>query len=311
MIDKNYLYGTLLILSLGMHGCEDPKEVIVGWGDSMMKASLSKISILDVIEEELNITAYNFGEGGLKSDQVAVLQGGLPLYLASNDSLIGANSELALMPTNIKPFNDFGTQEYDGMIRDMSGTLKRVHVPGDGSLLKHYRFIRGYSWVEKKVEDTVVFRFDHAQKYSESMTIIWAGRNDDKSKHRREKTVANIGDMISVLEGPAKEKYIVLSVCNGTSDKEGKGTKAHERILKLNELLKEKFEDHFVDVRSYMVQQAIYDMNIQPTPKDLADMEKDCIPTIFFTDHVHLNELGNTAVGKHLAKVMQEKGWLD
>ncbi|MFT6415494.1 MAG: hypothetical protein ACJARZ_000831 [Dokdonia sp.] len=294
-----------------MHGCEDPKDVIVGWGDSMMKASLSKTSILDVIEDELNITTYNFGEGGLKSDQVALLQGGLTLYLTPNDSLIGANSELALMPTNIKPFNDFGTQEYDGMIQDMSGRLERIHSPGDGSLLKHYLFKREYSWVEKQVEDTVVFRFDHAQKYKESMTLIWSGRNDDKSRGNREKTVGNIEKMVKVLQGPAKQKYLVLSICNGTRDREGKDTKAHERILNLNEMLNEKFKDHFIDVRSYMVQQAIYDMNISPSPKDLDDMDKDCIPSIFFTDHVHLNELGNTAVGKYIAKVIQEKGWLN
>ena len=294
-----------------MQSCEDPKDVIVGWGDSMMKASLSKTSILDVIEDELGISTYNFGQGALKSHEVAVLQGGQPFYLTPNDTLISANSELQLRPIDIEPFNDFGTQEYDGMIQDMSGSLARIHVPGDGSLLQHFLFKRGYSWVEKHLEDTVVFKFDHAQKYKESMTLIWAGRNDDKSKGKREKTVENIDKMVRALEGQAKSKYLVLSICNGRSDKEGKDTKAHERILKLNEMLKEKFKEHYVDLRSYMVKQAIYDMNISPSPKDLADMDKDCIPTIFFADHVHLNELGNSAAGRYMAKIIQEKGWLD
>lgn len=294
-----------------MQSCEDPKDVIVGWGDSMMKASLSKTSLLDVIEDELGISTYNFGQGALKSHEVAVLQGGLPFYLTPSDTLISANSELQLMPVDIEPFNDFGTQEYDGMIQDMSGSLARIHVPGDGSLLQHFLFKRGYSWVEKQVEDTVVFKFDNAQKYKESMTLIWAGRNDDKSKAKRENTVGNIDKMVSALQGPARDKYLVLSICNGISDKEGNDTKAHERILILNEMLKDKFDEHFIDVRSYMVKQAIYDMNISPTPKDLSDMDKDCIPSIFFADHVHLNELGNIALGKHLAKVIKEKGWLD
>ena len=294
-----------------MLSCEDPKDVIVGWGDSMMKASLSKTSILDVIEEELGVSTYNFGQGALKSDQVAVLQGGLPFYLTPNDTVISANSELPLMPVDIEPFNDFGTQEYDGMIQDMSGSLARIHVPGDGSLLKHFLFKRGYSWVEKQVEDTVVFKFDNAQKYKESMTLIWAGRNDDKSNGKTENTVENIAKMVNVLQGSAKNKYLVLSICNGKSDKEGKDTKAHGRILNLNEMLKDKFDGHFIDVRTYMVKQAIYDMNISPTPTDLADIEKDCIPSIFFADNVHLNELGNIALGKYMAKVIQEKGWLD
>jgi hypothetical protein len=264
-----------------------------------------------VIEAELNITTYNFGEGALKSDQVAVLQGGIPLYLIPNDSSISANSAVALMPIDINPFNSFGTQEYEGTIQEMSGTLERIHSPEDGSLLKHYLFKRGYSWTEKRVEDTVVFRFEQARKYKESMTLIWVGRNDDKSKNRRERTVANIEEMVSALEGPAKEKFLVLSICNGKIEKEGNGTKAYERILNVNELLKEKFQEHYIDVRSYMVQQAIYDMHIDPTPIDLADMAKDCIPSLFFTDRVHLNELGNTAVGKYLANVIQEKGWLD
>lgn len=294
-----------------MQSCEDPKDVIVGWGDSMMKASLSKTSLLDVIEDELGISTYNFGQGALKSDEVAVLQGGRPFYLTPTDTLISANSELQLMPVDIEPFNDFGTQEYEGMIQDMPGSLARIHAPGDGSLLQYFLFKRGYSWVEKQVEDTVVFKFDHAQKYKESMTLIWAGRNDDKSKGKRENTVENIDKMVNALQGQARDKYLILSICNGRSDKEGNDTKAHERILNLNEMLKDKFDEHFIDVRSYMVKQAIYDMNISPTPKGLSDMDKDCIPSIFFADHVHLNELGNIALGKHLAKVIQEKGWLD
>lgn len=299
------------MFSLGIISCEEPKDVLVGWGDSMMKASLSKTSILDVIADELNVKTYNFGEGGLKSNQVAALQGGLPLYLVPNDSLVVPNGDLELMPVDIRPFNHFGTQEYEGTIEDMSGSLQRIHVPGDGTKMKHYLFKRGYSWVEKKVKDTLIFTFDNSLKYAESMTLIWAGRNDKKSKEESKKTVANLEKMVHVLKGPAKEKYLILSICNGTSDKEGKDSKAYQRILNLNNMLKVRFQEHFIDVRAYMVKQAIYDMDINPSPQDLADIQQDCIPSVFFKDHVHFNQLGNIAVGKYIAKIIQEKGWLE
>ena len=311
MKNTNYLYSAFLLFLVAMASCESPKEVIVGWGDSMMKASLSKTSILDVIGDELNIETHNFGQGGFKSYQVAVLQGAKQLLLTPNEAVMAANEDLKLMPTNIRPFTHFGRQEYPGSIQGVSGSLERIIVPGDRTTIQHYLFKREGAGKEERLRDTVVFVFDHVEKFKSSPTLIWAGRNDDKSKNRSEITVANIEEMVNTLEGPAKEKYLILSICNGKKDREAKGTLAYDRIMALNDMLEERFQEHFVDIRTYMVQQAIYDMELTPTPEDLIDMEEDQIPKIFFADNVHLNKLGNIAIGKHLVKVIQEKGWLD
>ena len=108
----------------------------------------------------------------------------------------------------------------------------------------------------------------------------------------------------------AKNHYLVLSICNGIADKEAKGSTAHTNITRLNTVLEEAFGDHFVDIRRYMIDQAIYDMGMTPTLQDLEDIQKDCIPRIFLNDNVHFNTLGYEATGKFLANIIKEKGWI-
>ena len=117
--------------------------------------------------------------------------------------------------------------------------------------------------------------------------------------------------MVDHLGENAKKHYLVLSICNGIADREYKGSNAHTNIIRLNTVLKETFGEHFVDVRDYMVHKAIYDMDMTPTPQDLEDIKKDCIPRSFLKDNVHFNTLGYEATGKFVAKVIKEKGWVE
>ena len=56
-----------------------------------------------------------------------------------------------------------------------------------------------------------------------------------------------------------------------------------------NAELQATFGDRYIDLRSYMVNHAIYDAGITPTATDVLDMAADCIPTSLLYDNVHFN----------------------
>ncbi len=303
-------YIITLFLGLSFISCKQSEKPIkiIGWGDSMMKGAGGKKSIMEVLSEELNVPYENFGVGGLRSSNIAILQGGLPMRLVIKDHEIKQSEPSEITYVNIEPIN-FQTQQYrEGRIQDIKGKLERLSDENKKTL--GYTFTAQNLEENVKTQDTVVFEFNNSLENNNEWTIIWAGRNDNKSKNNVYNTRDNIQAMINHLGENAKKHYLILSVCNGIADKEGKGSGAHKNITRLNDVLKEAFGDHFIDVRSYMVNKAIYDIGITPESQDLEDMEKDCIPRRFLKDHVHFNTLGYEATGKYLAKVIKERMWI-
>jgi hypothetical protein len=77
--------------------------------------------------------------------------------------------------------------------------------------------------------------------------------------------------------------------------------------MQANELLAETFGDRYVDLRKYMVNEAIYDAEITPSADDLLDIEADCIPASLLADNVHFNNY--TQAGEFISRVLTAKGY--
>lgn len=294
-----------------MNSCEfsSKPSQMAGWGDSMMKGSGGELSILEVISDELNITSTNFGVGGLKSQSIAVLQGGIPFKITFNKGQTISSGENAIKWYNIEPIN-FQTEQYrSGSINEILGKIKRVSDKTDEKSTLGYHFIPNDLTETVKCKDTVTFTFQDAEMYRDKYTIIWAGRNDMKKGDEVYKTRDNIQAMVNYLGEEAKSHCLILSVCNGIADREGVGSGPYEEILRLNKVLVASFPEYYIDVRSYMVNQAIYDLGIEPTKEDLDDIAKDAIPRRFLSDNVHFNTLGYETTGKYLARIIKERGW--
>lgn len=305
-------YALSLLFLTFMNSCEftSKPSQMAGWGDSMMKGSGGELSILEVISDELNISSTNFGVGGLKSQSIAVLQGGIPFKMTFNKDQTISSGENEIEWYNIEPIN-FQTEQYrNGSINEILGKIKRVSDKTDEKITLGYSFIPDDLIETVKCKDTVTFTFQDAVTYRDKFTIIWAGRNDKKRGDEVYKTRDNIQAMVNYLGEEAKSHCLILSVCNGIADKEGEGSGPHKEISKLNKVLETSFPEHYVDVRSYMIKEAIYDMGIEPTKQDLEDMAQDAIPRRFLSDNVHFNTLGYEATGKYLARIIKERGWI-
>jgi hypothetical protein len=74
----------------------------------------------------------------------------------------------------------------------------------------------------------------------------------------------------------------------------------HEIIILLNETLEITFDKNYVNLRKYMIEQAIYNAEITPTTDDLNDIASDCIPSSLRYNNVHSNAKGYEVAGKLL-----------
>lgn len=215
---------TLLILSCSTEEEQESKipSKIVGWGDSMMQgAGGNGDNIISIVARELNISEYyNFGVGGLTSDNVVFLSGGKDFKVKVNDSL-----KLIEYPTI--PFNE---QTYPS---------RNVEIDGvNGELIReNYNFyLRGF----ESFDEEKIIKFKDAEKNKNSLVIIWVGRNDSQYNN----TIENIKAM---TEG---NNAFVLSICNATWDEEG--SELYERIERLNTELQNFYGDRFIDVREVL-----------------------------------------------------------
>lgn len=304
---------TIVSLLVSCTTSERQDVQLVGWGDSMMKGSGGKKSILKAISENLdNIEFTNYGVGGLQSSSVAVLQGGLPLQLKFDKERLpywGSTAESEYY--NLLPYNDQTKPYRKGRIGNNKGKLIRNPDPNNPKIAQSFTFKNQALFKPLTLKDTVVFVFEDAIQKNNAITIIWAGRNDKKAGNNSYQTRDNIKAMIDYLNPESRDKVLILSICNGIGDNEYRGSTPHTEILRLNVLLQESFGDSFIDLRTYMVKKAIYDMGMTPTSKDIEDMNKDCIPRSLLSDHVHFNSLGYEAAGKYLAQVIKDKEWIN
>ena len=106
-------YSIAFFFVFSLTSCEQSEDTtrIVGWGDSMMKGSGGKKSILEVVTEELDIPHENFGVGGLKSNNIAILQGGIPLQIVVENQEIKASKPTKVVYYNAEPIN-FQTKQF-------------------------------------------------------------------------------------------------------------------------------------------------------------------------------------------------------
>jgi hypothetical protein len=108
-------------------------------------------------------------------------------------------------------------------------------------------------------------------------TIIWSGKNDFYNSISVATTEANIASMVAALQSVGNNNYIVMSVLNSSNEPSGNAT--YTAKTGLNSYLASTYGSHYLDIRTYLVQQAIYDAGLTPTAQDLTDISNDVIPT--------------------------------
>lgn len=289
---------------------EKTKKNISFWGDSMTQgAGGNGVTMPDIVKNELEREIFNGGVGGLTSSSIACLQGGLDFIIKLKGNKIQNVGNDTITSYNIVPYIHTTGQTRFVSINGIKGTLNRVGNIVNPIVSDYFYFTRASSGEEITVpSEGVQMVFDDAVNHRNDLTVIWSGRNDPKEDSYIPTAVANISSMVNYLENNQKQ-FLIISVCNGSRQTEGIGSNIYSNIISLNNELHTSFGNNFVDLRKYMVEQAIYDAKITPTNEDLSDIASDCIPTSLLYDHLHFNENGYRMAGKYIANIIRNKDW--
>jgi hypothetical protein len=132
------------------------------------------------------------------------------------------------------------------------------------------------------------------------INVFWYGQNNEDDPGRIK---ADIAASVAKL-APGNDRFIVLSVVNQATPEESRGSQGYATIMQLNSELAALYPHNYIDIRSYLVNQA------DPArAQDLIDLRNDVVPSWLRFDIIHLNNDGSVLVAQKLKEFIDSKGW--
>lgn len=274
---------------------EEPM-IIEALGDSLTAGSEWCDRLKGLLGQQV-IGVNNRGIGGDTSIDLASRMGAIPFFISpvtipeSGSVNITLNSTLPLLQNKFAPGRQFnGDLRYGNyIIAGIEGTIKHtggISIFDDNHVYTFTRVSPGDS-VEIKNEIAVPKNYD--SEYNKRIKIIWLGTNDVSSDvFNEDDLITNIRTIIGTTK-----RFIVLGLMCIT---------IYENIKDLNYKLARAFGLHFLDIRHYMLNDALGDANIEPTEQDKSDIALGQVPKSLRIDDVHLNKVGYNLVGEQVYK---------
>lgn len=304
------------------------------WGDSLTYgAGGGGVTYPDLLAARFGVTVYNGGVIGERSSGVAARQGGR-LPVVSVPAPFGE----PLPPRTFRVNLDQALPWYERtMVIQEEGTLhgNLGGVPGILNKQGDYRNeFTPYYFTRDNGADRPppgTFSTDTGVEYEGVDQIIWCGHNDLRlidapnvppglGAPAQDLVWDNLAKMAAYAEGAAgPDRYLVLSLLNGKGAGNGRTTTGRPTeyyenvVMSLNpRLAAELGPAHYLDVRTWLVQEALAYGGLEPTAQDLRDIEEDIPPsslTVPSNTDSHLNALGYTLLARYLGDRLVQLGW--
>lgn len=266
---------------------------IVCWGDSLTQGSYP--SLLQSLCDN-NVYITNMGIGGENSQTIAVRQGGIELQVDA----FTIPSDISLVEINLK------TKEgntVDVARRTYTNGLNPCYINGIMGNISYsnekYYFSRESLGEESLVESNTQVITDGLKNYRDDLMIIWAGTNDTPSIATIQNVIDNIDSMIEYSTNP---NYIVIGLTSKSYMPE---------VEEVNKILAEKYGEHFLDIRKYILENGLSDAGIVATEQDEIDVNNGEIPSSLRADNVHFNDYGYTIVAEQVYNKLIELGYIE
>lgn len=236
------------------------------------------------------------GFGGQTSTQIAARAGVVPTRaFVAGDSLprSGTVRLAAIEPRLISSSSRM--DEIEGRLAGRAGRLTRG--AGDG-----YEFIVSPSGQETPAPPGSLF-VPETSDAGKCVLVLWAGHNDMPAFA---KILANID---AVLEPYVRRRahFLVLSVLN--TGLEPVGSARFAAVMRINQTLAQKYGSDFIDLRRYLMDQALTDANLPADDEAKASLAKGLIPSSLRKDWIHLSDLVDGLVAKYIANTIKSRQW--
>ncbi len=265
---------------------------IVCWGDSMTQGAGGQTPYPSLLSASLGRNVYNRGVGGQTSDEIICRQGGTPILISIQNSVIPANGGVFLSAISSAPVTLISNpQNVDGYVAGIYGRLRRD--PGDV-----YAFTRFSAGTSAFIYPDTNFIIDKVEDDAYRIHILWLGRNNIPEYDR---VIRDYDNAISYMKAKHK-KYLIIPPFNSSS--EISGTSGYNQVKAISDTLKEKYPGNTLDLRYRIIRS--YNPGI---PQDVTDFNNDVPPSSLRVDPLHLNTTGNGLIANWLAQEINYRGW--
>lgn len=285
------------------------------WGDSLTDGHPQPDPFLadqsnawpGVLASLLGKPVYNGGKSGQSADEIALRQGGLVMAVLPDGGVIPGTGAVTVTTEQVIGWRLDRGWSCTGTVAGVHGTLSRA-----SSTLT---FTRTTDGDPVPVSAPTPFVSAPGQDYDDATTILMLGRNDinytgvSGADAPIERIVsANIAAVQSLT--PANPRFLILGTINATGEAyTATGTGAYRQVTESNRILSELFPQNYLDIRSYIVNESIYDQGITPTETDLANISTDRPPPSIMLDGVHYTPATAATVAQRIHTWLTEKGW--
>ncbi|MBQ3182155.1 MAG: S-layer homology domain-containing protein [Clostridia bacterium] len=270
----------------------DSKDRVVVFGDSMAQ----RLEKDPLRSKYLKIPVQNYGIGGEMAEAAAFRQGSIAIY--ATPMTIPADKT----PVPVTFVTDNGDEKDLGVFGD--GVSNEFTIAG---VIGKVAYTDGKAYFTRVTEGEAVEVTNLTRVITPAMQdrrdndilVIWTGSNNRYNAANAYKLVDTINEMIAYH---SNDEYVIVGLTSKDYMAEVDG---------VNDVLREAFGEHFVDVRAYlMTEQCLLDNGITPSPADYDNMAKGEIPASLLADSIHGTATFYDIVSKMIAEAIEELGYL-
>ena len=277
---------------------EEPAKRIICWGDSLTYGQGGNgVTYPSILEEKTGLEVVNYGIQGETARQIGIRMGVWPMSVGAFE--IPAET----VPTEVSLWQ-WGEDPI--MMRLGDCAINPCHIAGVEGTLSYAADDNKYYFTRKEtgnavavLDQTEVETFAAGDKDSSDIIVLFAGTNLPPNKD-------TVGELIQMerqmLEYLGSERYVVIGLTSKT---------LIEDVELINESLAEAFGEHFLDIRSYLLENGLHDAGIEPTKKDKKNISKGEIPTSLRVDEVHGNEDFYRIIGECVYRKLKELKYME
>lgn len=275
------------------NGGDDTREIVC-WGDSMTQGvgadtdadalvSLADGELYDtsaqsypqVLSQLTGLDTYNFGVAGATSEEIAVMQGGLPwteIEIADGDDEAEDSAGDSATESD-----DLATDAGDEAEADDEGGDDEADDQGEQPI--------------SHIDPEVV---DEGEEHTGDILVLEIGSNGGWDGDYQ----VLIDQYRAMIDRSGCDDYLILGDTDDPGTSVGDTSQVPftddyaPRETSWETALREAFGDHFINMRVFLIKHGLEISGLTPTPEDVADARLGCISKQLRSDWTHLNARG-------------------
>lgn len=289
------------------------EDVIDCWGDSQTGGAAGVSSWVSLVAKMAGYTLNggnashsinNRGNGGDSSTEIAIRYGSLPLYI--NPCVISKSNttrtDCTVFAENGGPVKNLGTLWADFNPATVDGISCYIRNPNKSDQKTIVRVKNGSADHEITEPTRVVMPVGLYGR--DRITIIMTGANKGYGG-TYESYIKIIDDMIDLI--PSNEKRYIIIPSYTVAFVEPMGM----TISEVEERMAERYGEHFLNIRKYLIENGLSENGISPTSTDLSQINKGMVPKSLKAEgDFHLNQYGMASQAKAVYAKLMELGYL-